>query len=107
MNGTPAGPAQPAAPTGAAAPAMPTVSAKPTVAELGIDAAAQDWERSGTGDSDGGGSIEIAFVTAAGQEWVLMRTADDPDGRVLVYDRHEWECFLDGAKNGEFDDATG
>jgi hypothetical protein len=25
---------------------------------------------------------------------------------VLVYDRHEWECFLDGARNGEFDDAA-
>jgi hypothetical protein len=33
-----------------------------------------------------------------------MRVAGDPAGRVLVYDRHEWECFLDGVKNGEFDD---
>jgi hypothetical protein len=23
-----------------------------------------------------------------------------------VFDRHEWECFLDGARNGEFDDAA-
>jgi hypothetical protein len=74
------------------------------VEELGIDVKAQAWRRSGAGD----GSIEIAFVTArppsgSGDEWVLMRVADDPDGRVLVYDRNEWECFLDGAKNGEFD----
>jgi len=27
----------------------------------------------------------------------------DPAGRVLIYDRHEWECFLDGVRNGEFD----
>jgi hypothetical protein len=39
-------------------------------------------------------------------EWVLMRVAGDPDQRVLVFDRHEWECFLDGARNGEFDDAA-
>jgi hypothetical protein len=26
---------------------------------------------------------------------------------VLVYDRHEWECFLDGVRKGEFDDAAG
>ncbi len=86
------------------------MSSKPTVAELGIDLDAQDWQRSG--DSDG--AIEVAFVRAAGAghdggaaaEWVLMRVAGDPGGRVLVYDRHEWECFLDGARNGEFDDGA-
>ncbi len=36
-----------------------------------------------------------------------MRVVDDPDRRVLVFDRNEWECFLDGARNGEFDDVTG
>ena len=41
----------------------------------------------------------------AGADWVLMRVAGDPSGRVLVYDRYEWECFLDGVRNGEFDDA--
>ena len=87
------------------------VSAKPTVEELGIDVEAQAWRRSG----DGPGAIEIAFasagassgVGAARPEWVLMRVADDPDQRVLVYDRHEWECFLDGVRKGEFDDAAG
>jgi Domain of unknown function (DUF397) len=39
-------------------------------------------------------------------EWVLMRVTGDPDERVLVFDRHEWECFLDGARDGEFDDAA-
>jgi hypothetical protein len=23
-----------------------------------------------------------------------------------VFDRNEWECFIDGARNGEFDDAA-
>ncbi|HEY2578722.1 MAG TPA: hypothetical protein VGI74_20655 [Streptosporangiaceae bacterium] len=98
--------------------------AKPTVEELGIDVEALEWQR-----SDGGtGSVEIAFVgvkpvrdlghggpapagpapsdtAQGGGEWVLLRVADDPARRVLVYDRFEWECFLDGVKNGEFDDA--
>lgn len=83
------------------------MTAKPTVEDLGVDVGAQAWRRSGRGD----GTIEIAFVTArlcgaADQDWVLMRVADDPAGRVLVYDQFEWECFVDGAKNGEFDDAT-
>jgi hypothetical protein len=39
-------------------------------------------------------------------DWILMRVADDPARRVLVFDRNEWECFLDGARHGEFDDAA-
>jgi len=75
------------------------VTAKPSVSELGIDLAAQVWRRSGHGD----GAIEVAFTNGS---WVLMRVTGDPERRVLVFDRHEWECFLDGARNGEFDDAA-
>jgi Domain of unknown function (DUF397) len=83
------------------------VTAKPTVSELGIDLAAQVWHRSGRGD----GAIEVALArtgnsTGDPAEWVLMRVAGDRDQRVLVFDRHEWECFLDGARHGEFDDAA-
>ena len=82
------------------------MTAKPTVEALGIDVAALSWQRSGDGD----GSIEIAFVrdaVRASGDWVLMRVSGDPAGRVLVYDRHEWLCFLDGVRRGEFDDAAG
>jgi hypothetical protein len=80
------------------------VSAKPTVAALGIDVSAQAWQRSG----DGTDAIEIAFVgrsvgSGTETEWVLMRVAGEPEGPVLVYDRNEWECFLDGVRGGEFD----
>jgi hypothetical protein len=79
-------------------------AAKPTPEELGIDLAAQQWDRSGGGT----GSIEVAFPVAQCErgDWVLMRVAGDPAGRVLVFDRNEWECFLDGVRNGEFDDAA-
>jgi hypothetical protein len=97
--------------------------AKPTVAGLGVDPTTLDWQRSGTGP----GSFEVAFVAgetrsqpettdlsvtemrdggtarSIAAEWVLLRVADDPEGRVLVYDRNEWLCFLDGATSGEFD----
>jgi hypothetical protein len=78
---------------------------KPTPGDLGIDLAGTAWERSGDDD----GSIEIAFPLGerwARGDWVLMRVAGDPDARVLVFDRNEWECFIDGARKGEFDDAT-
>ena len=80
------------------------MAGKPTVEELGIDIAGQSWQRS----ADGDGNIEVAIVagpSGAGGEWVLMRVAGDGDGRILVYDRHEWECFVDGARKGEFDEA--
>ena len=98
--------------------------AKPTATGLGVDLASLEWQRSGTGP----GSFEVAFLAsqmrnpraAAGKapsaavgpeadsscppiEWVLLRVAGDPAGRVLVYDRNEWLCFLDGAVRGEFD----
>jgi hypothetical protein len=78
---------------------------KPTPEELGIDRAALGWERSGDGD----GSIEVAFPLSrrwVRGDWVLVRVAGDEAGRVLVFDRNEWECFIDGARNGEFDDVA-
>jgi len=108
---------------------------KPTVAGLGIDLAAQAWHRSGNGDgaievafaraapapadpapapaaadpADPADPVDPAGYAdrADRAEWVLMRVAGDQEKRVLVFDRHEWECFLDGARKGEFDDAAG
>jgi hypothetical protein len=85
------------------------LTGKPTPAELGIDLAALTWDRSGSRASAGNGSIEIAFPLGprwARGDWVLMRVAGDPAGRVLVFVRNEWVCFIDGARNGEFDDAA-
>jgi len=87
--------------------------AKPTAAGLGVDIATLAWQRSGTE----AGSFEVAFVAAAdrgddldasdgglgGPDWVLLRVTGDPDGRVLVYDRTEWACFVEGVRGGEFD----
>ncbi|HEX9065326.1 MAG TPA: DUF397 domain-containing protein [Streptosporangiaceae bacterium] len=103
------------------APENSSRAAKPGAAGLGLDLAALNWQRSGTED----GALEVAFVPAgagaAGQDrqgvqrqsvqredvqWVLLRVAGDPAGRVLVYDRVEWQSFLSGAAGGEFDFAA-
>jgi|SRR5215468_2092265 len=81
--------------------------AKPTPDSLGVDLATLDWQQSGSGP----GSFEIAFVESTGAgaagprraDWVLLRVVGDPEGRVLVYDRNEWNCFVEGAGHGEFD----
>jgi hypothetical protein len=78
---------------------------KPTPAELGIDLATLAWDRSG----DAAGSIEVAFPVSprwVRGDWVLVRVAGDPAGRILVFDRNEWDCFIDGARNGEFNGAA-
>lgn len=59
-----------------------------------------------TARADGNTTPASAEPPADRAEWVLMRVTGDPDERVLVFDRHEWECFLDGARNGEFEDAA-
>ncbi|MFB9838840.1 DUF397 domain-containing protein [Actinoallomurus acaciae] len=39
---------------------------------------------------------------------VVLRDADNPDGDALYYTPNEWEAFVLGVKDGEFDDlATG
>lgn len=79
-----------------------TTPAKPTADELGITVDTLAWRRS----SQGAGTIEVAFAWAGGQQWTLMRVTGDPAARILVFSRFEWDCFLDGARNGEFDDAA-
>lgn len=49
-----------------------------------------------------GACVEVA--PAAGM--VAVRDSKDPSGPILQYTRAEWYAFLDGAKNGEFDDLS-
>lgn len=79
-----------------------TMPAKPTPEQLGISVDTLEWRRSG----QGAGVIEVAFAWAGGQQWTLMRVTGDPDGRILVFSRFEWDCFLDGTRKSEFDDAA-
>ena len=46
-----------------------------------------------------GQCIEIA--SAPGK--IAIRDSKDPDGPILVYTSAEFNAFLDGARNGEFD----
>lgn len=71
--------------------------AKPTVGELGIDVDDVAWRRSGEGPD----TVRIAFVDG----WVLMRAGDRPGDRILVFDHAEWDAFVRGAKDHEFDAA--
>ncbi|WP_405136862.1 DUF397 domain-containing protein [Nocardia sp. NBC_01388] len=60
------------------------------------------WRKS-TFSNPSGNCVELAKL-ANGE--VAMRNSRHPEGSVLVYTRPEIECFLLGAKSGEFDDLA-
>lgn len=49
-----------------------------------------------------GQCVEIASTTGR----IAMRDSKDPDGPILVYTPAEFNAFLEGARNGEFDDLV-
>jgi Domain of unknown function (DUF397) len=52
--------------------------------------------------SGGGGCVEVARRGGL----IAVRDSKNPEGAVLMYTPHEWDCFLDGARRGEFDDLA-
>ncbi len=51
-------------------------------------------------DSNDVGCVEVAF---RGGRIGVRDSKDHGTGPVLGFTEHEWECFIQGAKNGEFD----
>jgi Domain of unknown function (DUF397) len=65
----------------------------------GPDLSGATWRTSSYSQS-GGECVETAFLPDGG---VALRHSTDPEGSVLIYTRGEWDAFLKGAKDGEFD----
>ena len=57
------------------------------------------WHGSDEPTPAGGGRIEVAFV----EDVICMRNGEDPNSPVLVFTKAEWDAFVEGAKDGEFD----
>jgi hypothetical protein len=55
------------------------------------------WQRAK--DDDSGSAVEVAFV----DDLIGLRNSADPDGTVLVFTKGEWDAFVGGAQDGEFD----
>lgn len=63
-----------------------------------IDLTTAQWfksSKSGGNDS----CVEVAFVDEA----IAVRDSKNPTGAALIYTRDEWDAFLAGCKDGEFD----
>ncbi|MGW4425039.1 DUF397 domain-containing protein [Streptosporangium sp. NPDC004631] len=63
--------------------------------------------RISTRSENGGGSCVEAGPFADGSGRVAVRHSHRPGGEVIVYTRAEWEAFIGGVKDGEFDFPVG
>ncbi|GII84136.1 hypothetical protein Ssi03_21260 [Sphaerisporangium siamense] len=53
--------------------------------------------------TSGNGCVEVAHLPDGG---VAVRNSRTPDEPVIRFTAFEWDCFLDGARKGEFDLPT-
>jgi hypothetical protein len=56
------------------------------------------WLRSSRSAEDEGPTVEVAFVG----DQIAVRDSTDPDA-VLLFTQGEWDAFLAGVNDGEFD----
>jgi hypothetical protein len=57
------------------------------------------WRKSDRGGPDADNCVEVAFVDGA----IAVRQSSNPTGPVLLFTQSEWDAFVEGAKDGEFD----
>lgn len=64
---------------------------------VSLDGAA--WRKSNRSGPYSDNCVEVAFVDVA----VAVRDSKNPAGPVLLFTHGEWDAFVEGAKDGEFD----
>jgi hypothetical protein len=57
------------------------------------------WRKSTASGTSRDNCVEVAFVDEA----IVVRDSKSPDGPVLIFTQAEWDAFVGGAKDGEFD----
>jgi hypothetical protein len=58
------------------------------------------WRKARKSSADGSNCVEVADLPGGGR---AVRDSKNPGGAMLTFTASEWDAFLDGAKNGEFD----
>ncbi|MBX6722510.1 MAG: DUF397 domain-containing protein [Dactylosporangium sp.] len=64
-----------------------------------IDLSRAVWRKSTKSGPNCDNCVEVAFVG----DRIAVRDSKDPEGPVLVFTPAEWDAFVAGAKDGEFD----
>jgi hypothetical protein len=65
-----------------------------------MDLSQAKWRKSTRSDGNGGQCVEVAVLPDGG---AAVRDSKNPDGAVLIFTKGEWDAFVGGAKDGEFD----
>jgi hypothetical protein len=58
----------------------------------------ENWQKSNRSNNNGA-CVEARII---GDE-IQVRDSKNPDGTVLSFNVKEWDAFVDGAKDGDFD----
>jgi len=66
---------------------------------LRVDLSQAIWRKSSASGPYSDNCVEVAFVDDA----IAVRDSKHPDGPVLLFTQAEWDAFVGGAKDGEFD----
>lgn len=74
-----------------------------TVQQLSGEELAGICWRTSTRSTNNGGQCVEAGPLSDGSGRVAVRHSHHPEGSLIVYTRAEWDAFLAGAKDGEFD----
>jgi hypothetical protein len=64
---------------------------------LKFDTNGVPWYKAGRSGSDN--CVEVAAIDGM----IVIRNSREPDGPTLEYTRDEWRAFVDGARDGDFD----
>ena len=66
---------------------------------LRVDLSRARWVKSTHSGPDGENCVEVAFVGDA----IAVRDSKSTDSPALIFTVPEWDAFVGGAKDGEFD----
>jgi hypothetical protein len=66
---------------------------------LRVDLSRAVWRKSSASGPNCDNCVEVAFVGEA----IAVRDSKNPSGPALVFTQAEWDAFVGGAKDGEFD----
>jgi hypothetical protein len=66
---------------------------------LRVNLEGAEWRKSNRSGPYSDNCVEVAFVDDA----IAVRDSKNPSGAVLLFTQGEWDAFVEGAKDGEFD----
>ena len=64
-----------------------------------LDLSRAQWFKSTRSGPNCDNCVEVAFVDEA----IVVRDSGNPEAAALIFNAAEWDAFVGGAKDGEFD----